>query len=150
MSIIDEITRRDAIITEIAHYYLSLALRSKGKRPIPSPDELTAAHAQGGEAWEGILARATRTARPLVNEDGTWTHLVIGDQGEEVVVEAIGLDMLIEASATATAMLGLSRDGHHALTRAAIETSRQYRAVLDRRNAEVLREALAAERGLTD
>lgn len=138
MSILDEITRRDAVVTEIAAHFLY--------RGVPSAEELDAAHKAAGDEWDDLLDDIIRAARPLVTEEGTWTRTVIGYDGEQTAVETIDLPLITEAAATARALLAMRHDGLHTPVRAMGEASRQYRAALDHANAE----ALAAEHGLID
>ncbi|ARD42471.1 hypothetical protein [Actinomyces gaoshouyii] len=143
ISILDEITRRDAIVGEVASHFLYY-------KEFRTAEELSALHAAGGDEWGDLLDGAIRAARPLVDEDGTWTHTVIGYDGEQSAIETIDLPLIIEAAATARALRAMQQEGLHTPVRAMGEVSRQYRAALDRANAEVLREVLAAERGLID
>lgn len=147
----EQIIKREAIILAVAGHYFSRAHRSRGAHPVPTADGLAAASAAGGQAWEDVLDDAASAVDHLVSAEGAWTHLVIDTDGvERIATETVDLDMLTEASATATALLDLGAAGHWALLHAMSEVDRQYRAAAWHQGADAFREALAAERGLAD
>lgn len=125
---------------------------SKGnRRPVclPSEDAIRELAARGGEEWRGMRDRMVRAARPLVTEDGEWSHEMIYPHGEiRRVVEVIGVDDVIAAAQLAQRMDDARRAGNHALVRAALDAVTAHVREVEAEAAEVLHDTLAAERGL--
>ena len=80
----------------------------------------------------------------LVSEDGTWNR-VLDDQ---VIVEHVSLDDVLAAARYAKIQVEAAAAGDYALGRAVSDALRAASSEILTASAEVLRQAIAAERGL--
>ena len=131
--------RRDAIQLAMSTYLIYQARRDPSA--VPTEEELTNLHT---EAWEDLLDALVRTAHPLVSEDGTWNR-VLDDQ---VIVEHVSLDDVLAAARYAKIQVEAAAAGDYALGRAVSDALRAASSEILTASAEVLRQAIAAERGL--
>ena len=134
--------RRDAIQLAMSTHLIYQAHRDPSA--VPTEEELTNLHAEAGEAWEDLLDALVRAAHPLVSEDGTWNR-VLDDQ---VIVEHVSLDDVLAAARYAKIQVEAAAAGDYALGRAVSDALRAASSEILTASAEVLRQAIAAERGL--
>lgn len=134
--------RRDAIQLAMSTHLIYQAHRDPNA--VPTEEELTNLHAEAGEAWEDLLDDLVRAAHPLVSEDGTWNR-VLDDQD---VVEHVSLDDVLAAARYAKIQVEAAAAGDYALGRAVSDALRAASSEILTASAEVLRQAIAAERGL--
>ena len=134
--------RRDAIQLAMSTHLIYQAHRDPSA--VPTEEELTNLHAEAGETWEDLLDALVRAAHPLVSEDGTWNR-VLDDQD---VVEHVSLDDVLAAARYAKIQVEAAAAGDYALGRAVSDALRAASSEILTASAEVLRQAIAAERGL--
>ena len=131
--------RRDAIQLAMSTHLIYQAHRDPSA--VPTEEELTNLHT---EAWEDLLDALVRAAHPLVSEDGTWNR-VLDDQ---VIVEHVSLDDVLAAARYAKIQVEAAAAGDYALGRAVSDALRAASSEILTASAEILRQAIAAERGL--
>ena len=132
--------RRDAIQLAMSTHLIYQAHRDPSA--VPTEEELT--NNLHTEAWEDLLDALVRAAHPLVSEDGTWNR-VLDDQ---VIVEHVSLDDVLAAARYAKIQVEAAAAGDYALGRAVSDALRAASSEILTASAEVLRQAIAAERGL--
>jgi len=131
--------RRDAIQLAMSAHLIYQARRDPSA--VPTEEELTNLHT---EAWEDLLDALVRAAHPLVSEDGTWNR-VLDDQ---VIVEHVSLDDVLAAARYAKIQVEAAAAGDYALGRAVSDALHAASSEILTASAEILRQAIAAERGL--